>query len=396
MASLASVTRRDDGEKRASSLPDLLVIGLEDWDEVERRHQLLIRRLAERHPRSRILFVEAPARLTLPHRLRDLALRQVDENVFRIRIVRPAPERTATARRLNDAVEAVQLRRALNRLRISSPLLFTKASRAVGLIGRLPIQSMVYDLTDDWAAYGRPARQARIRAEMRELGRRADAILACSEPLAHLAREWNSDTYLVRNGVDPPTAPQPMPTSLEGLPRPILGYAGTLDPSRLDAELIVAAATARPDASFVLLGPDMLDRGTRRQLFSQPNIHYLGSCPHRDVRNFIEHFDVCLLPHRVTEFTRSLDPLKLYEYLAAGRPVVMTPTGNAPEFREHFMIASSAEELVMAVERALANDDETARRQRRRAVAAKTWQARARQVEEILAQVASDGSRASR
>jgi glycosyltransferase involved in cell wall biosynthesis len=371
------------------------VVGLEDWDEVERRHQLLIGRLAERHPYSRILFVEAPARLTLPKRLRDLGLRRVGANLYRIRIVRPAPERTASARRLNDAVEAAQLRRALGRLEISSPLLFTKAPRAVGLIDRLAIQSVVFDLTDDWASYGRLAARARTRAEMAELGGRADVILACSEPLARLARAWNPNTHLVRNGVDPSTAPQPMPASLEGLSRPILGYAGTLDASRLDAELIIAAATARPKASFVFLGPDMLDRQTRRQLFSRPNIHYLGRAPHRDVRNCIEHFDVCLLPHRVTEFTRSLDPLKLYEYLAAGRPVVMTPTGNASEFREHFMIASSAEELVVAAERALANDDELARRRRRQAVAAETWQARAQQVEKILAQLAAEKTRTS-
>jgi glycosyltransferase involved in cell wall biosynthesis len=390
VASIAPETSPDRREDQPFSLPALLVIGLEDWDEVERRHQLLIKSLAERHPGTRMLFVEAPARATLPSRLRDVALRRVAENVFRIRTIRPAPERTPQLRRFNDGVEARQLRAALRRLGMTSPILLTKASRAVGLIDSLPAASVVYDLTDDWAAYGRPRDRERIRAEMEALGRRADAVLACSEPLARLAREWNSETHVVPNGVDPPTPRQPMPAALAALPRPIFGYAGTLDAARLDIEMVVAAATARPTASFVFLGPDMLDSPSRTELFSRANIHFLGSRPHREVRNFVEHFDVCLLPHTVSAFTRSLDPLKLYEYLAAGRPVVMTPTGNGPRFAEHFVVASNAVELVRAADHALANDSQEAQERRRLAVTELTWDARARQVEGILAELEVD------
>jgi hypothetical protein len=99
-----------------------------------------------------VLFVEAPARLTLPGRLRDVALRRVTDAVFRTRIVRPRPEWTRASRAANDAFEAAQLRRALSHSGIVCPLLWTKASRSIGILDRLPLSGVVYDLTDDWSA----------------------------------------------------------------------------------------------------------------------------------------------------------------------------------------------------------------------------------------------------
>jgi hypothetical protein len=145
--------------------PDLLVVGLEDWDQVERRHQLLLREISRMHPECRILFVESPARLTLPRRLHDLALRHLTGTVAKIRIVRPLPEWTTAFHVANDAFEAVQLRRALSALGITNPLLWTKASRSIGLLDRLKVMGVVYDLTDDWAAAieSQPGRRKRLR-----------------------------------------------------------------------------------------------------------------------------------------------------------------------------------------------------------------------------------------
>ena len=375
-----------DGPAQIECFPDLLVVGLEDWDEVERRHQLLLKELCRRNPECRVLFVEAPARLTLPGRLRDVALRQVTDAVFRTRIVRPLPEWTRASRAANDAFEAAQLQRALARVGVVRPLLWTKASRSIGIVDRLPLSGVVYDLTDDWSAAIDSPRtpRHRVRDEMEGLGRRADVVLACSSTLTGIASQWNDRTHHVPNAVEPPGPPLPVPPELEQLPRPIYGYAGTLHESRLDIDLIVAAARAGPPATFAFLGPDLLSPSARRELFSPPNVRYLGVQPHSRVRAFLEGFDVCLIPHRVTEFTRSLDPLKLYEYLAAGRPIVSTPLPVAPELADFVTYARSPDELVALASRDLAADGEARRLARRAAVCELTWAARARQVEEVL------------
>ena len=85
-----TVARKDEeGSAPIECFPDLLVVGLEDWDDVERRHQLLLKEICRRQPECRVLFVEVPARPTLPGRLRGVALRRVTDNVSRTRIVRP-------------------------------------------------------------------------------------------------------------------------------------------------------------------------------------------------------------------------------------------------------------------------------------------------------------------
>jgi glycosyltransferase involved in cell wall biosynthesis len=389
MAARPSTTvarKGEDGSAPIECFPDLLVVGLEDWDEVERRHQLLLKELCRRRPECRVLFVEAPARLTLPRRLRGIGLQEVTEAVARTRIVRPLPEWSRASRAVNDALEAAQLRQALARVGMDRPLLWTKASRSVGILDRLPLSGVVYDLTDDWsAAVESPTTpRQRVRDEMERLGRRADAVLACSSALTDIASEWNDCTYHVPNGVEAPGPPLPAPPELMELPRPIYGYAGTLHESRLDIDLITAAARAGHPATFAFLGPDLLSSGARRRLFAPPNVRYLGVQPHSRVRAFLEGFDVCLIPHRVTEFTRSLDPLKLYEYLAAGRPIVSTPLPVAPELADFVTYARSPDELVALAGRELAADGEARRLARRGAVRELTWAARAQQVERIL------------
>jgi glycosyltransferase involved in cell wall biosynthesis len=389
MAARSSTTVTGEGDARAGQIerfPDLLVVGLEDWDDVERRHQLLLREICRRHPECRVLFVEAPARLTLPGRLRGVAHRRVTDAVSRTRIVRPFPEWSRASRAANDAFEAAQLRRALAQIGVERPLLWTKASRSVGIVDRLPLSGVVYDLTDDWSAAVESPRtpRQRIRDEMERLGRRADVVLACSATLTEIASPWNDCTYHVPNAVEPPGAPEPTPPELAQLPRPIYGYAGTLHESRLDIDLIVAAARVDRRATFAFLGPDLLSRDARRALFAAPNVRYLGVQPHSRVRAYLEAFDVCLIPHRVTEFTRSLDPLKLYEYLAAGRPIVSTPLPVAAELDDYVTYARSPDELVALASGELAADGPARREARRDAVRELTWAARARQVDEIL------------
>ena len=147
---------------------------------------------------------------------------------------------------------------------------------------------------------------------------------------------------------------------------------------------IVAAAQAGTSATFAFLGPDLLSRSARRRLFSLPNVQYLGVRPHRSVRAYLEAFDVCLIPHRVTEFTRGLDPLKVYEYLAAGRPIVSTPLPVAAELVEYVTYARSPDELVSLAHRELAADGPARRRARWSAVRERTWAARAERVEQVL------------
>jgi N-acetylglucosaminyl-diphospho-decaprenol L-rhamnosyltransferase len=364
-------------------LPDWLVLAQEEWDEVERRNQLLMRALAERHPRSRILFAEIPLRPRELGRWRLPRLRQVAPNIWTVRAIRPLPDRFG---RVSDRIEAAQVRRAMRRLAIEQPLVWTQDPRVATLVDLLPLGDVVYDLTDDWAAFeSDPERRALVQSRIESLGRRAAAVFACSRPLEQGARRWAQDVTYLPNGVDPPDRASTAPAAqVAALPGPRLGYVGTLHSSRLDVALLAEAAELRPAWSFVLIGPDLLDRRDRSQLMGLPNVHYLGALPHAEVRRHLAALDVGLVAHRVDDFTRSLDPLKVYEYLATGLPVVSTPLGNTPELHEHVTEAASAVEFVERAEALVAEDNDARSQARRDAVNASTWAARARVVEQTL------------
>jgi GT2 family glycosyltransferase/glycosyltransferase involved in cell wall biosynthesis len=364
-------------------MPDWLVLGQEEWDEVERRNQLLIRAMAERHPGSRFLFAEIPLRPRELRRWRIPAVHQVADNIWVTRAVRPLPG--PRLQRGSDRLEVAQLCRSMRAIGLDRPALWTQDPRAATLLDLLGIERIVYDLTDDWAAFeSDPVRRSEVQRRIEFVGTRAELVLACSRPLEEDARTWSDHVRYLPNAVDPPGPAAVTPADLAALPRPRLCYVGTQHSSRLDVGLVAQAAALRPRWSFVLVGPNKLDSHDDELLGAVPNVHQLGVRPHADVRSYLEGMDVCLVPHLVTEFTRSLDPLKLYEYLAAGRPVIATPLGNSPDLETHVTTAESAAELVAAAERLVAEDEPGFIAARRAAVADETWEARAIEVEQWL------------
>lgn len=370
-------------DQSRARLPDWIVVGQELWDTVERRNQLLFRALAARNPQSRILFSELPWRPRHLTHWRPGRPRRVAENIWTIRPVRPLPD--AVSRRLADRVEAAQIKAAANRLGLDEPFLWTQDPRVSEIVDLLPVTDVVYDLTDDWAAFEEePSARARVQARIEALGRRARLVVACSQSLVEGARAWHPSVRYLPNAVDPLSPPAPEPAEIADLQRPRLGYVGTLHPARIDIPMLVEATRLRPEWSFVMLGPNQLQDADAAQLLERSNVRYIGTRPHHEVRAYIEHFDVCLLPNRVTEFTRSLDPLKLYEYLAAGRPIVSTRVPHPISLSPFIDVVGNAEQLVGAAERLVLTEGESAVRERRAVVEGETWDARAAELEHAL------------
>jgi UDP-galactopyranose mutase len=111
------------------------------------------------------------------------------------------------------------------------------------------------------------------------------------------------------------------PADQTEIPRPRLGYCGVID-ERLDLDLIRSVAAARPELSFVFLGP--IAKISPEDLPKAPNIHYLGRKAYSDLPAYLAGWDVALMPFALNEATRFISPTKTPEYLAAGRPVVST------------------------------------------------------------------------
>ena len=201
----------------------------------------------------------------------------------------------------------------------------------------------MYDCLDDFAAFHPDG--ARIAETEARLATRADVVFASAEVLEERMRRLNARTVRLPNGADGDhfapgrAAALPVPSDVAHIPRPVLGYVGEMA-RWFDAELVQALARHDPSWQIVLIGPVHGDGiAPLREL---PNVHYLGPRPYRDLPAYLHRFDVCLLPFRVDRLTAAVDPVKLYEYLAAGKPVVSTPLPEASRRGDVVTVADRA------------------------------------------------------
>jgi teichuronic acid biosynthesis glycosyltransferase TuaH len=339
-----------DGQPRS-----LVVCSLEAWDDVWRRNQFLVDGLLRRNPGLRVLFVEPPhdlveglARGRLPRwpRPRPVA---GSARLWALMPVKPLPR---LAGPVSDRALWWQVRRAAARLGLRYPVLWVNDTAYGPLIGQTGWPS-VYDVTDDWLLVPVPPRERDRRRRLEEVTMRdADRVVVCSPGLAR-SRGAVRPTTLIQNGVDVGhfTRPRPRPADLPAAP--VAVYVGTLHDERIDVDLVVELATRLPGLSVALVGPDVLGPASRERLAAHGNVRLLGPRPYAQVPGYLQHADVVVVPHRVTPFTESLDPIKAYECLAVGRPTVATTVAG---FRALGPPVASVprEEFTARVEQALA------------------------------------------
>jgi glycosyltransferase involved in cell wall biosynthesis len=162
--------------------------------------------------------------------------------------------------------------------------------------------------------------------------------------------------------------------------RPRLGYLGFIM-ARTDLALLAGVAAQRPDWDVVLVGPEYPPGQLRESgLLALENVRWLGEVPNREAPAFLQSLDVCLIPHRDNKYSRSMRPLKLYQYLGSGRPVVSTPVGGLEDLIDHVQVAHDAAGFVSRIQDSLDNDSIEQSMARIDAVRRETWDIRAREM----------------
>jgi len=214
----------------------------------------------------------------------------------------------------------------------------------------------VFDAVDNWMEH--PNFEAHYRDRLRKnyevIDKKASPIFTVSKDLLDIFPE-NKNKHWIPNGVDCyhflHGKSGAISKKVSELKRPIIGYIGIIQ-ERLDFELISILAKNNPDKSFVLGGPVWkgVDLSNLEKL---PNIYFPGKVNYNESPKVMAEFDVGIIPHRVNKFTSSMNPLKLYEYLAVGLPVVTTPVAGTEEFAGHVKQASTPKEFQSAIEEAL-------------------------------------------
>jgi len=378
-------------------MTDLIFLSLENWDDHWRRNQFVCAELARRHPDKQILFVALPRDVS--NRLRRAKFSElIRKTTYRapgfdnITITHPLklfPNSLPLGRRWNDRLYRRHIRRLARQLKLNSPLLWINAHWAHHCVGRLHESAVVYDITDDWTTITQSASMRRLTLEQdNSLVQSADAVIVCSQQLYDLKKSFCTYLYTIPNGVDAdhykkvldgPSFPLPIANLWQ---HPILGYTGTIHPDRVDVDLLSSLSENFPGATLVLVGPNHLSPGDMAKL-DRPNVVFTGPVPYDDIPRFMQHFDVSIAPHRVTPFTESLNPIKLWEYLAAGKPIVSTPIAGFRDYPAWVRLASDAPTFLAAIKDALTEDRAT-QIQRRLEVQSHSWKSRVDSIENVI------------
>jgi glycosyltransferase involved in cell wall biosynthesis len=369
---------------------DLVVVSLEAWDDVWRRHQHLVSRLLAADPALRVLFVEPAAdplhdarrgaRGRRGRGLRRGALAGAEGRLWLFQPTKWLPRRVDPRA---DARVSFAIVRAARRAGLHDPVLWLNDPLSADLLRRTGWPAL-YDITDDWLLADRPPREHDRLVEGEEyLLAHCRHVVVCSPRLLETKRAER--VTLVQNAVDLDAYQGDLPRPADLPPGKVVLYVGTLHRDRLDVGLSAALARGLDGkATLVFVGPVALDAPDRERL-TDAGAPLLGPREHTTIPAYLTHADVLVVPHVVSAFTDSLDPIKVYEYLAAARPVVSTAVAGFRELSGDSVRVTTTDGFTAAVLGAL--DEEPRER-----AAVPTWEDRARAMREVVADLRSGPS----
>jgi glycosyltransferase involved in cell wall biosynthesis len=296
---------------------------------------------------------------------------------------------SAAGRWLNRWLLVLQLRLLMLLFGFRSPVLWIAIPTAADVVGRLDECVLVYQVSDKYDAneMDHATKAELIRSLHERMLERADLVLYSGRKLFEEATAHLGKSRMLEQAVDfehfasTTGRAHVVPADIAAVPRPCLGYFGQIDAWLVDQQLIRQVAAERPDWHWVFIGL----KTRELQVDSLPNVHYLGPKPYAELPAYASHFDVCVLPWVTdNEFVSYGSAIKVREYLATGKPVVITPLYEYEPLDGILRIARSPAQFLELVEAALADRDEAARRARQEAVRDQTWDVRAEQVSEWI------------
>lgn len=377
----------------------ILCLSTQDWNDVWTRKQRFMRQLAAQG--NRVLYVETQLSLASVGRLKSdpkrvgrwlRGPREIEPNLYigTLPLVLPGFQMWLAVNTINNLVLRRVLRRWLSRLGFENPILWTYNPYSESLVGTLGERFAIYECVDELAASRGLVRADVVRMQERRLLSKVRAAIVTHDNLYLSKRHAVREIHCVPNGAeidhlrrvtDDPTLV--VPGDIRRLRRPVVGFLGSVM-YWLDFDLLRSLAVARPDWSFAFVGP--VGRMADIEKIRLPNVHLLGRKPYADVPAYVKGFDVCLNPYLSDETAENCSPLKLYEYLASGRPVVSTDMPEARKFQDVVGIGRTVEEILVHLDAALRPEANTCEAIARRITVAAPhgWDQRFASVERVL------------
>ncbi len=284
-----------------------------------------------------------------------------------------------------------KIRKMLRILEFENILLWSYQPMFVGYFKKFGERISIFDAVDNWMEniHFAPYRN-RLKKNYGIISEEADIIFTVAEDIVTFFKSYGrkDGVYWIPNGVDlehflHPLENDSLKKIFQTLQHPLIGYIGTIQ-NRIDFELIEHIAKNRSDWTIVLAGPTWpvyfkkfrRIPQTLKRLKRYKNIFFTGAVPYKNTPSVIHYFDVGIIPHTIDSFVKSMNPMKMYDYLACGKPIVSTPGAGVEMFENIISRAHSKDEFIKQIEEALRNDSPILREQRLRIIQNHTYEKR--------------------
>ncbi|MCX6239387.1 MAG: glycosyltransferase [Bacteroidia bacterium] len=377
---------------------DIIVIGIQAWDiEIGSNCKNIAEEFAIN---NRVLYVNSPL-----DRISMFRLRKLEKIKKRIKIVKsgkpelvdisknfwnlyPAniiesiswiksPKLFDWLNKINNRRFAKQISWAIEKLGFKNFIIFNDSDmfRSYYLKELLKPETYIYYTRDNLIAVDYWKKQG-VRIEAQHM-KKADLVVANSTYLAALAKKFNPNSFYVGQGCDVSLFDTKLvtyvPSDIQNIPKPIIGYIGALLSLRLDIKVLEHIAESRPKWSLVLVGPED-DTFISSKLHQFKNVYFLGNKTGNELPSYLNQFDVAINPQVLSPVTIGNYPRKIDEYLAMGKPTVATKTEAMSVFTDYTYLAENQEEYITFIEKAFQEDNEQIRRKRKEFACQHTWE----------------------
>lgn len=361
------------GSEKRREPEKVVVCGLIPWDFRQQRPQHLIRNLAR----------EGYEVIYLNPVCGQAPIREVEKN---IKVWSPSGYGTIlyNLKRGNETALGRTISKKLRELNFENCILMLEAPYWVSLIKYWEYSILVYDCIDNYKGFEDLSRDKEwISLAEKELLGLADIVLASSKGLYDKLKEDNLHTYILPNGVDTGhfnwkkehEKPDDLPDSSK-----IAGYFGAIA-AWFDVDMVAELAAKLPEVTFLLIGEVSTDV---TPLTIKSNVVLLGERPYEDLPGYLSSFNLALLPFKRNELTDVTDPVKIYEYLAGGKPVLSTDLPELNKFKGVVETASNRREFIEKAKKMLAEEEILSKMEKRfNAVNKETWNNRVLKLKEL-------------
>jgi polysaccharide pyruvyl transferase CsaB len=357
--------------------PDIICFSIIDWTFRYQRPQQLMTQFAENG--HRVFYISISQKLAAEEGAK-VAVHYIKDNIFEVTLLSKLDldvyNYVAEPSEENFHIQMISLQELKDVFNIENAICYVMIASWINtaLEARRRWEwPIVYDCMDEWDKF--PLISQKLLTAEKKLAAVSDLIVVTSGLLYEKFKMANSSIVLARNGSDFNFFESNCIQNdlLKDLSHPIIGYYGALA-EWFDVDLVRFAAEKRPDYNFVLIGGvHDLDVTSLKQM---PNVHLLGLKPYVDMPKYLYHFDVCIIPFLVNPITEATDPVKLYEFFSAGKPVVSVNLNEVNLYKEFLYLSKSREEFVDLLDKAVKEDNSELREKRIIVAKNNSWSSR--------------------